>query len=293
MLRHFYRYMIRLHPSRFRRRFGEEMLSIFDEAQSRKKVLGLMVDGIASLSRQWILRPEFWSDAALPVQPAVDGIPAFGSLDPFRPRATAVMQGAVLSITLFSLTCFAIRYSWIHILHVRIPETQFESAQSIHPGASPSELRGATSKAEAKNSSRPALSDEEPSSERLKVDVLPVEAAPAWASTEASDTNAQQVASASPQPSGSAIHLEINLEAYAGTYFAHSSDSRILIDIKDDNLVMTAGNKPARMLSPLSETSFLLSGNDGSWIRFDREHGRRFQQLHLFQGGQETVAQRH
>ena len=103
------------------------MLSIFDhspvEAAScrasagrRSPVAGSAVD-LASriLARRSV-------DTAQ--QPASDGVPSFVTLDPFRPRTAAIIHGLVLSTAVFCLTCFAIRYSWIHVLHVRIREVQ-------------------------------------------------------------------------------------------------------------------------------------------------------------------------
>lgn len=136
MLRPLYRCVLRLHPSGFRRRFADEMLSIFDHRAGKPGALRLLVDGLASLARQWALRPEFWHELSPAPQPATDGIPSFYTLDPFRPRAGAVIHGLVLSTALFCLTCFAIRYSWIHILHVNIPAVQFDSQRSIEPSAS-------------------------------------------------------------------------------------------------------------------------------------------------------------
>lgn len=133
MLRYLYRCALRLHPPGFRQRFGEEMLSIFDDAEGRLAAFCLLVDAVASLNRQWLLRPEFWSEMH-PVQasePVADGIPSFSTLEGFRPRPSAVIDGVVLSITLFCLTCFAIRYSWIHVLNVHIPEIQFEPSQWV------------------------------------------------------------------------------------------------------------------------------------------------------------------
>ena len=145
MLRLLYRCALRLHPPGFRKRFGEEMLSIFDEAHGKLAALRLLLDNIVSLSRQWALRSEFWNESASTPAPqaALDGIPSFCSLDPFRPRAAAVVPGLVLTMAVFSLTCVAIKYSWIHVLHVHIPEVQFEAPQWIPPNASPSGFRGA------------------------------------------------------------------------------------------------------------------------------------------------------
>src|ERR1700680_982298 len=133
MLRPLYRCVLRLHPSGFRRRFADEMISIFDHSVGKPAALRLLVDGLGSLARQWALRPEFWHELSPAQQPAADGIPSFYTLDPFRPRAGAVIQGLVLSTALFCLTCFAIRYGWIHLLHLPIPAVHFYSPRSMRP----------------------------------------------------------------------------------------------------------------------------------------------------------------
>jgi hypothetical protein len=137
MLRRIYRCVLRLHPPAFRSRFGDEILSIFDEAKGGLSGFRLLMDSILSLVRQWTLRPEFWRESVSSPAPqaALDGIPSFCILSPFRPRPTAVVPGLILSIAIFSLTCVAIKYSWIHVLHVRIPEVQFEAPQWIPPNA--------------------------------------------------------------------------------------------------------------------------------------------------------------
>jgi hypothetical protein len=137
MLRPLYCCVLRLHPPGFRQRFAEEMLSIFDQAGGKAAAFRLLLDGLLSLARQWILRPEFWhpfSPASAP-QPAPDGIPSFYTLDPFRPRIPAVIPALVLSTAVFCLTCFAIRYSWIHVLHLRISEVPFDSPAQPNPVA--------------------------------------------------------------------------------------------------------------------------------------------------------------
>ena len=117
LLRPFYRCVVRLHPPAFRERFADEMLSIFDRSVGTQAELRLLLDALLSLARQWALRPEFWHGLPqAPTQPSADGIPSFQSLDPFRPRTAAVIHALVLSTVVFSLTCFAIRYSWIHVL---------------------------------------------------------------------------------------------------------------------------------------------------------------------------------
>jgi hypothetical protein len=137
MLRPLYRYVLHLHPPAFRKRFADEMLSIFDHSVGKRNAFRLLMDGLLSLARQWALRPEFRHELSSTQQPAADGIPSFSTLDRFRPGAGAMIHGLVLSTAVFCLPCFAIEYSWIHVLHVRIPEVQFESPRSIQadPGS--------------------------------------------------------------------------------------------------------------------------------------------------------------
>jgi len=56
-VRSIYRLLLQLHPARFRRRFGEEMLLIFDESPNQAS---LLADGVLSLARQWLLRSGLW-----------------------------------------------------------------------------------------------------------------------------------------------------------------------------------------------------------------------------------------
>jgi len=136
MLRSLYRGLLDLHPSAFRKRFAEEMLSIFDHRTGWAAAFRLLMDAFISLARQWALRPEFWHDLSQVEQPASDGVPSFCTLDPFRPRTAAVIHGMVLSVTIFCATCYGIRYSWIRVLHIHIPEVAFESSSSTQPSAS-------------------------------------------------------------------------------------------------------------------------------------------------------------
>src|SRR5262249_50783325 len=54
--RRLYRSILRLHPARFRREFGDEMLWIFDEELAKRGAVPLFLDALASLGRQWMLR---------------------------------------------------------------------------------------------------------------------------------------------------------------------------------------------------------------------------------------------
>jgi hypothetical protein len=62
MRRFIYRALIALHPPRFRERFGDEMMCVFDEA-GRERTVRLFADGVLSLARQWLLRSNLWKMA--------------------------------------------------------------------------------------------------------------------------------------------------------------------------------------------------------------------------------------
>ena len=60
MTRSLYRFILCIHPPAFRRRFCDEMLSIFDEAGANQFGLALLLDGLVSFARQWLLRTDSW-----------------------------------------------------------------------------------------------------------------------------------------------------------------------------------------------------------------------------------------
>ena len=91
MLRHLYRCAVRLHPSSFRQRFGEEMLYIFDQQKGTRAGLGVLLDCVVSLLRQWTLRPNTGIEASVVASPTADHMPCFRTIDPFRPRTSAIM----------------------------------------------------------------------------------------------------------------------------------------------------------------------------------------------------------
>jgi len=63
MKRNLYRVLIALHPRRFRERFGDEMLWIFDESPPERRPR-LLADSLFSLLRQRLLRSDFWKLAS-------------------------------------------------------------------------------------------------------------------------------------------------------------------------------------------------------------------------------------
>jgi hypothetical protein len=284
MLRRLYRCAARLHPSSFRRRFGDEMLYIFDQQKGRLAALGLMLDCVFSLLRQWTLRPHI--DIELPaalLSPTADHIPSFGTLDTFRPRASAIINGTVLSLILFCMTVFAIRYSWIHVLNLRIREVEFVSAQQVYP-----QTRATSS---AGNSTQPIIQGVKKSnhiSERLQVDVIPVEP---------ENTQTKSIASSSPRASAAPVRTRgvtiwLRLEQYVGKYISNFPPAKISIRIEGDHLSLAAAGRPPLALSPLSPTSFVIVGAENNYVEFTPDGQGRICGLSLVEGGHVITAQR-
>jgi hypothetical protein len=111
MLRFLYRRVLHAHPPYFRKRFVDEMLAIFDEAESRAAALGLLGDAVVSLGRQWMLRPQFWEE---PAPSAIEGGVLFAQISDFRPRAIALAYGAVMSAIVLNGVSLTMGYIWEH-----------------------------------------------------------------------------------------------------------------------------------------------------------------------------------
>jgi hypothetical protein len=118
MIRFLYVWLIRLHPARFRQRFGDEMLWIFDQSPGIRTRVSRLADASLSLVRQWTFRPE--SAAVSRTAPNPDGVPVFYTIDTSLPRGV-LMHGGILTIAIFAALSFVIgrggspRMSWIDI----------------------------------------------------------------------------------------------------------------------------------------------------------------------------------
>ncbi|MGD0299896.1 MAG: hypothetical protein ABSE86_22615 [Bryobacteraceae bacterium] len=113
MIRWFYAGLLRLHPARFRERFREEMLWIFDQAAADGRTAPLFADAMLSLWRQWTLRPEFRHAAANPAAP--DGVPVFYIGGSDTPRTSALIHGGALSLIVFGVVCYTLSHSNSHV----------------------------------------------------------------------------------------------------------------------------------------------------------------------------------
>ena len=98
MLRSLYRCVLHLHPPGFRKRFAAEMLSIFDHTAGKSAAVRLLADGLVSLVRQWILRPEFLHDLSRRNSPLPTAFLLSILSIPSALGLAAVIHGVVLSI---------------------------------------------------------------------------------------------------------------------------------------------------------------------------------------------------
>jgi len=101
MLRWLYIQLLRAHPQEFRRRFADEMLEAFECSRGLSERWRLLADGVLSLWRQWVLRPEF----RRPWQPAGASGPAyelltFQQIEPYKPSGIALAHGGLAAILL-------------------------------------------------------------------------------------------------------------------------------------------------------------------------------------------------
>jgi non-heme chloroperoxidase len=142
MLRSIYHYLISCHPASFRRRFGDEMSSIFDYVVGRRARIALIADASISLLRQWTVREQF-REGKREVAVGCDRVPApvFESLNSFRPQMRNLIQGAILTAFSVWILCFAFQYNWTHSVRIPFRGAEFQAASDeLKSAPSPSIL---------------------------------------------------------------------------------------------------------------------------------------------------------
>lgn len=117
MFRHLYRFVVLAHPGSFRQRFGDEMLSIADQSEGKLLRAGLLVDGVISLLRQWVLRPDFQQETAVSI---VAGEPHFYTFQKEKLRASTLVYGAMLSACVLNGVCWTMGYAWNHPTYIAL-----------------------------------------------------------------------------------------------------------------------------------------------------------------------------
>ena len=318
MLRLVYIWILRFHPRAFRDRFAEEMLYVFDQARqldtaealTSAKLLG---DGLLSLTRQWTLRSKFWKDQAraAPTLTSGDGVPAFYVLDGFKPRSSALIHGAVLSVAVFFAVVFAMKYSINHRVYFAFPVVASDDRSSgpelrraiipTETGVGPDQSREKTAAPPPSGlgdratsdalpdikAARAARSGPEHSKKRLKGN-------PSGA-RDLSEVPARRVViesegqSLAQGPPPMMLSEEL-LSSYTGTYIT-PDQLRVSVTLAEGTLMIEiAGQAPAEMVA-LSETKFLCRMGNGCSAEFLRNHDGTVK-LEIYQSGRRVSAYR-
>jgi len=102
-----HRCIVQLHPHAFRDQFGEEMMWTFEQAVETHGAFRLLVDGLVSLTRQWVFRPRSWGVAMTEAAPSTSGEMGLFAWEhinasPARLPAGRWMQGSLISLALFA-----------------------------------------------------------------------------------------------------------------------------------------------------------------------------------------------
>jgi hypothetical protein len=268
MLKHVYRRLIAFHPSYFRSRFGDEMLSIFDQAETSSARLRLIGDAVISVLRQWGLRPQFWEEPVLPNAVPASAAPEFLVFENFRPRTGALIDGALLSALIFTIVCFAMGYAWNHPVRVRIVQPYWRIS------------RGAASSQTPVNRAAPPTPVPTPSplytDEGRVVLVFP-----------SSRVNTRADAGVLP----TASITSQTVASYVGTYRSDSGQKIIVRLTPTEFSIQEAGLQPVG-LTPISETQFVGRSLRGYAVSFRAGERGVFDSLEILRNGIHITARR-
>ena len=311
MLRLLYCWLLRFHPARFRERFGEEILSIFDHIEGRAAAAGLLADAFISLLRQWTMRSEYWEEkAAVSVPAGVGGFPVFYTLESFKPRKSALIGGAVLTWIVCSAVFLAIRHSKIHSVY--LPSVSFESAASSNaqlpegaPNLSPTQ---ASVRPRTQASVRPHTQaiiesgTNTPEADRVRLGRrIPPEANSSAEVSEpreqtrlrASDTLHRNITTTPPVQSLSQPFVSTNISrenpfSYVGEYSTDAPGKfSVLITAEDGHLMIEIPGEQKSMLIPVNGTRFAFCETQNNWVEFMKHDNGAAYGLRIYRNGSE------
>jgi hypothetical protein len=126
MLIRLYRLLLHLFPARYRETFGQEMVSVFQQAHAEARARGGVsltvfcirefggLLGAAFRAHAWRPDSEEQALATNPPARAFDGVPCFYSCEDYFPRQSALFHGGILSLVLFSAVSAAFEYGVGH-----------------------------------------------------------------------------------------------------------------------------------------------------------------------------------
>jgi hypothetical protein len=295
MLRLLYIFLLRLHPARFRQRFGDEMLGIFD--RERTHSVSLVVDATLSVARQWTLRSEFWEEQLQSV-PVSSNVPSFFTFGDSRPTTLALIHGTFVAILIIAAVVLAISYQ--HNPIVILPQIILpDSARStVHPPVSPTPLT-VYKDSQASSSS---LSD----NIRLQVVApkpIPIEslASVVLGKGKHKRSPQAQVSLSSdvpgtmslPPASPAAVSSDSTPSPahYEGAYISDSGQLLLTVGEQSGRLWVKFKGQPLRALLAASESRFLMEGTDGQWLEFGTDTNDRMK-VDAFVRGQHFIAHR-
>jgi hypothetical protein len=274
MFRFLYRCVLRAHPTYFRQRFADEMLSIFDQAEGKLPAAKLLVDGVISLLRQWALRPEFWQEAPPALAPT-GGAPFFYTFENPKPRTVALFYGALLSAMVLNGVCWTMGYAWNH-----------PRFMDIRPGYGPAG-RVPESQLIARPLRRSLVAPEPPLSSDAGRVLLVFKSARARSGAPPESATAGAALS-TPRM------VSIELQAYAGTYVSASAKPvEILITVEAGRLYVEFPGEVRGFFGPASWTRFVAADVPDCWIEFVANTDGIIDRAELHCRGKHITALRH
>lgn len=109
--RHFYRFVLELHPRSFREEFADEMLWIFDQESATRSTLPLFADAVTSLARQWLLRGSLLRETAAVTPAHAPSTEIFAweniGIPEIRLPISRILQGSVVTTLFIAILAFA------------------------------------------------------------------------------------------------------------------------------------------------------------------------------------------
>jgi hypothetical protein len=285
MLRVLYGLILRAHPAYFRQRFGEEMQSIFDQAENDGVALDLLVDAIVSLARQWTLRPQFWEEP--PLAMAGQGPPLFSSLNSDKPRTAALVYGAFLSALVLNGICWTMGYAWNHptFMELRRPVIRPPASWKV-------QTKGATPD-EATETVEPELyADEGRVVLIFTAHPHTDHAAPVGNSSEPSSTASSAPANSSAPSSNLSATPSPGLpQSSVGTYISDSAGhERVNVTLNGGRLQLELVGVFSSPLTPVSGSQRLTCTTRDCSVTFSTNTSGMADQIEIHYGGHEIQA---
>ena len=284
MLRFLYSAVLRAHPPYFRQRFSDEMQAIFDQADTELTKARLLADAVFSLTRQWMLRPQYWEEPA-PVAVEV-GTALFSSLATSKPRTLALFSGAILSALVLNGVSLTIGYAWEHPIFIEIrrptivPPAAWKARPVLKPGASvPTEPYLFT------DQGRVLLVFNSPAHPTPQ----PQSVARPTSEVEMSTVPLEDIA---PSPTNNIVDTPaVVLQTYAGTYVSTvPGGPRVIVTIDSGRLQLDVAGQFRSPLAPLPNPQLLACGVGDCWVMFSTGPKGTVDRIEVHHLGREMVA---